>query len=171
MFNSASLPYRLHKVAWPVGLAGLTVFMTALALSLSASGYGQQAGTTGNDTVTGVVSSGLAEVAGSHPSRRVEVIVQLDRGTNPRVGKDLIAAAGGHVTGELHVINGLAARMTAAKAETPRLLPRRTRRLAQLDRQEEQRSTTAGWRPPTTPHCRRRTPGPRARPARASASR
>ena len=57
-------------------------------------------------------------MAGSHPARRVEVIVQLDRGTNPRVGKELISAVGGHVTGDLHVINGLAARMTAAKAET-----------------------------------------------------
>ena len=75
-----------------MGLASLTVFMTALALSLSASGYGQQAGTAGNDTATGVVSSGLAEMAGSHPARRVEVIVQLDRGTNPRVGKELISA-------------------------------------------------------------------------------
>ncbi len=118
MFNSASPPYRLHKVAWPVGLASFTVFMTALALSLSGFGYGQQTGSTGNDTATGVVSSGLAEMAGSHPARRVEVIVQLDRGTNPRVGKDLISAAGGQVTGDLHVINGLAARITAAKAQT-----------------------------------------------------
>jgi serine protease AprX len=57
-------------------------------------------------------------MASSRPSRRVEVIVQLDRGTSPRVGRELIAASGGRVTGDLHVINGLAASMTAAKAKS-----------------------------------------------------
>jgi serine protease AprX len=61
-------------------------------------------------------STALDALAASHPSKRVEVIVQLERGTAANSGKALISEHDGRVTRDLHIINGFGAEMGAAKA-------------------------------------------------------
>ena len=56
----------------------------------------------------------LAQVAAAHPSRSAEVIVRL--AGSEADGREAIARHGGRVTGELHIFNGLVARMPAGAA-------------------------------------------------------
>lgn len=58
----------------------------------------------------------LTELALTQPGKKVDVIVQLDRGTSAAYGANLVAAAGGEVTRDLHIINGLGAQMSAKAA-------------------------------------------------------
>jgi serine protease AprX len=58
----------------------------------------------------------LAGLATDQPTKRVEVIVQLDPGTDVSQARKLVRAAGGRVTGELPIIGALAARMSARAA-------------------------------------------------------
>jgi serine protease AprX len=58
----------------------------------------------------------LGDLASSQPGKQVDVIVQLQRGTSGAQGRILIEAAGGEVTRDLHIINGLGARLGAAAA-------------------------------------------------------
>jgi serine protease AprX len=62
------------------------------------------------------ISPSLSDLADRHPRRQVEVIVQLDAGTKPAAGRDAVRSLGGRVTGDLHIINGLAAEMRAGAA-------------------------------------------------------
>jgi serine protease AprX len=55
----------------------------------------------------------LAEVAKAHPGRSVEVIVRLADGRSAAQGRAAIRRHGGRVIGELHIFNGLVARMRA----------------------------------------------------------
>jgi serine protease AprX len=63
------------------------------------------------------IQSALTQLASRHPSRQVEVIIQLQPGTNPSAGGSLVRAAGGSVIGKLPIINGLGARMPAGGAQ------------------------------------------------------
>ena len=58
----------------------------------------------------------LADLAVSKPGKRVEVIVQLTPGTERAAATPLIERLGGRVTRDLHIINGLGAKLTAADA-------------------------------------------------------
>jgi serine protease AprX len=58
----------------------------------------------------------LTELASASPSRQVDVIVQLERGTSADAGANLVRAAGGTVTRDLHIINGLGAELSASAA-------------------------------------------------------
>ena len=62
------------------------------------------------------VTPALARIAKSDPRRDVEVIVQLQRGTDPARGRLTVKDLGGKVVRELHVINALAAEMSAGQA-------------------------------------------------------
>jgi serine protease AprX len=97
--------------------AALVVLAVAtLVVGAMASG----AGTNGSAvSVSGSPSSSagtLAQLAATQPAKRVEVIVQLQRGTDSAVGRNLIHGAGGRVTRDLRIINGFGAEMTAAAA-------------------------------------------------------
>jgi serine protease AprX len=61
-------------------------------------------------------ASAVARVAAAHPGRRVEVIVQLRRGVSATQGRALVRALGGQPGIDLHIINGLSARVTPAGA-------------------------------------------------------
>ncbi len=58
----------------------------------------------------------LARVAASTPERQVEVIIQLTRDVNVAQGRALVRALGGRPGMDLHIINGLSARLTAGNA-------------------------------------------------------
>src|SRR4051794_29950639 len=60
----------------------------------------------------------LRQLAARRPAASAEVIVQFDGSVAPAARRQLVAAAGGRVTRELHSTPGLAARMPAAKAVT-----------------------------------------------------
>jgi serine protease AprX len=58
----------------------------------------------------------LDQLAAAQPAKRVDVIVQLGHGTSVAEGSALVRAAGGQVTRNLHIINGVGARLGAAAA-------------------------------------------------------
>jgi serine protease AprX len=58
-----------------------------------------------------------AAEAASGRDRHLEVIVQMDAGRAPAAGKSAVRAAGGRVTGDLPIINGFGAELSADAAE------------------------------------------------------
>ena len=58
----------------------------------------------------------LERMAAKDPSRRVEVVVQLQSGTGLSDGRALVASAGGQTTTELPIINAVGAELTASEA-------------------------------------------------------
>jgi serine protease AprX len=63
------------------------------------------------------VQAALTQLASRHPNRQVEVIIQLRPGASLAGGDSLVSSAGGTVIRDLEIINGLAARMPASKAQ------------------------------------------------------
>jgi serine protease AprX len=61
-------------------------------------------------------SASLTDLAASKPAQKVDVIVRFERGTSAAQGAGIIRAAGGHVTRDLHIINGVGAELSAAAA-------------------------------------------------------
>jgi serine protease AprX len=88
--------------------------LALLAVSLSPAGIG--GGHSQSASSGGTASPALTATANAHPRKSVEVIVQLDRGTDAAAGRTLVATHGGRVTRDLHIINGFGAEMEAAKA-------------------------------------------------------
>ena len=58
----------------------------------------------------------LAHLAATTPQRRVQVIIQVVRGTDPARGTALVRSLGGHPGPVVPIINGLSAEMTARAA-------------------------------------------------------
>ena len=83
-----------------------------------ASGPGAAAGTSGSPTASASLSPQLAHLAATAPRRRVQVIVQLRPGVNSAAGRSLVRSLGGIPGLDLHIINGLSARLTAGAART-----------------------------------------------------
>ena len=79
----------------------------------------------------GTLTPSLARLAGTHPDRPVDVIVQLTAGTDIARGDALVHAAQGKVTGALPIINAVSARMSAGAAAE--LARRRGVRAVSLD--------------------------------------
>jgi serine protease AprX len=73
-------------------------------------------GTGGGPAATGSLSGALARVTADSPRRRVEVIIQLRRGVDAAQGRALVRSLGGQPGADLHIINGLSARLAAAAA-------------------------------------------------------
>ncbi len=95
-----------------------------LAAALSAGTMVALGGSALSGPSGGVVGSGagqphsaLGEIAAAHPSKQVEVVVQLAAGADAASGRELIRNAGGEVTRNLPIINGLGARLDAASAQ------------------------------------------------------
>jgi serine protease AprX len=61
-------------------------------------------------------SPALQQLAAAHPGRIVDAIVRLDAARSTADGRALVRRHGGRLTGDLHIIHGLAARMTAREA-------------------------------------------------------
>jgi serine protease AprX len=65
-----------------------------------------------------VLSPSFASAAfAAGPGRQVEVIIQLTRGVDPARGRELVRALGGQPGLDLHIINGLSARLPAGAAQ------------------------------------------------------
>jgi serine protease AprX len=113
-----------HRIRWGL-TAGASTAMLALLVALAtlpATGLSHST-TASSEAGSGIASAPLVRLAANHPGRSVEAIVQFENGVSPSKAHKLVRANGGRVTGELPIINGVAARMTAARAN----------RLAHLD--------------------------------------
>src|ERR1700757_2179928 len=56
----------------------------------------------------------IARLASTQPKRSIEAIVQFKADVSPERPRWDVSRSSGHVIGDLHIINALAARMTAA---------------------------------------------------------
>jgi serine protease AprX len=96
-----------------VAFAAAVCILAALVAATGPAALGFGSGQTANEAA---VSPALAELAAAHPAKQVQAIVQLDRGTTPEAGKQLVTQLAGRTTDELPIINGLVARMSASDA-------------------------------------------------------
>jgi len=112
MSISPALPYRIR---WGLTAAASFVVLAAMVVlaALSATGLSNAAS---HEATTGIASAPLVRLADNHPGRSVEAIVQFENGVGPTRAHQLVRANGGRVTRELSIINGLAVRMSAARA-------------------------------------------------------
>jgi serine protease AprX len=113
-----------HRIRWGLTAGASTAMLALLVVlaTLPATGLSRST-TASSEAGSGIASAPLVRLAANHPGRSVEAIVQFENGVSPSNAHKLVRANGGRVTGELPIINGLAARMTAARAN----------RLAHLD--------------------------------------
>jgi serine protease AprX len=101
---------------WNASAVALATAICVLATLTLATAKVTGAGSATTSADTAKASPALLKLAHGHPTQRVEAIVQLEGGTTPAAGKRLVAELGGRTTGELPIINGLAARMSAQGA-------------------------------------------------------
>jgi serine protease AprX len=121
MTSRIGITYRMR---WMHGLAASMLLGLTLAVSLLG-------GTPGTDVVAAVASANgapapvvdptaidprLQALAARRPGASAEVIVQFQRDVTPGARRDLAARFGARDVRELHIISGVAARMTAAQA-------------------------------------------------------
>jgi len=110
-----------------VAAAALLVAAAAWLLHLSPSdaprgetgpsaGSASASGTGGGTAGASGLSEDLARVAAASPRRRVEVIIQLRPGVSVVRGRALVRSLGGQPGVDLHIINGLSARLAARAA-------------------------------------------------------
>ena len=101
-------------------MTALTVAAVALLAAVLAGlfvlGSGAAPNAGARPTVPTGVSPALARAAATSPTRQVEVIIQLRRGVDAARGRALVRAVGGRPGIDLHIINGLSARLPAAAA-------------------------------------------------------
>ena len=98
-----------------VAVGALSLIAAALVwLLVPSPGATPQAGA--RPTGPTSLSPALAHAALITPGRRVEVIIQLRRGVDPARGRALVRALGGRPGVDLHIINGLSARLPAGAA-------------------------------------------------------
>jgi serine protease AprX len=109
---------------WRGMFAAFMVAMLSVAGLFIVRSYDATAGAGAGAGMGGAVSgphaagtSPLANLANTDPQRRVEVIFQLAPGTDSAAGKELIRNAGGVVTRDLPIIDGLGAKLDAAAAQ------------------------------------------------------
>jgi serine protease AprX len=95
------VPRSKHAVRRSL-IALIALAAAVLAAALTAAGPAQAAS--------------LGRLARAHPDRYVDAIVRLQSATGVRTGRALVRRRGGRVTGDLHVIHGLAARLSARAA-------------------------------------------------------
>jgi serine protease AprX len=105
----------LNRIRWGFYAASAVVLfaLCALSIQLSAPSTSGASGSAGSGIP---VTPKLERMAQSAPSTRVEVIVQLANDTSPAEGRSLISRFEGRTTGEVELINGLVARMSAGEA-------------------------------------------------------
>ena len=104
--------------SWRGLFAALMVTVLCVAGLLVVRSY--DPGVTVAGSVTGPQAAGsspLANLAKTDPQRRVEVIIQLSDGTDAAAGRELIREAGGDVTRNLPIIDGVGAKLDAAAAQ------------------------------------------------------
>ena len=114
---SFSAPNIVFRMRWMVGIALLAI-AAALPVALTGSRVelpSVEATPAAAETLPSLNPS-LAALAERSPSKRVEVIVQLNPGTTRADAAPLVRELGGKVTRDLHIINAVAAKLPAAGA-------------------------------------------------------
>jgi len=111
MSISLALPYRIR---WGLTAGAATAMLAALVV-LATTGLNHTAAGS-REAASGIASAPLVRLADEHPGRSVEAIVQFDNGVSASSAHKLVRANDGRVIGELPIINGLAVRMSAARA-------------------------------------------------------
>ncbi len=109
------------RIRWGFcALSAVALLIASVALSFALATAGAPAPTSdlppAAATFDGGSSPALAKLAGTKPGTQVEAIVQFKADVAPRETRQIVRTAGGRVTGDLHVINGLAADMSAGEA-------------------------------------------------------
>jgi serine protease AprX len=109
------------RIRW--GMETMSAAISALLLTLTVvvavqlpSRIAETSGFASDAALTGSADAGLDKLAAAHPEKWVDVVVQLQRGMSIDQGSRLVQSAGGELSRELHIINALGARMTAAAA-------------------------------------------------------
>jgi serine protease AprX len=106
--------FRIRLAAAATTLAALAALL--IVISLGASPPPSPMPTAAASTAPPSLSPDLAKLAAAHPLQRVEVIIQLARGTAAAEGPALVRSFGGVPGLDLHIIHGLSARLTAGAA-------------------------------------------------------
>jgi serine protease AprX len=111
----------VYRMRWMQALAAATLLALAvlyatLAASSAVGAVRSSHASAAPAADRTAVDPRLRALAARHPGKSAEVIVQFSRSVAASDQRALVARSGGRVTRELHVINGLAARMPAAKA-------------------------------------------------------
>ncbi len=111
----------VHRMRWMQALAAtlllaLAVLFAGLVASSARAVVRSPRASAASAADPTAVDPRLRTLAARHPGQSTEVIVQFSQGVAPAAQRALLARSGGRVTRELHVIHGLAARMTAGRA-------------------------------------------------------
>ena len=103
MHRSALLRSARVRLVHRIGLLALTTALVGGSLTAATAASAAQ-------------TDRIDALAAAHPQRMVDVIVRLDAGANAAAGRADVRRLGGRVTGDLHIIHGLAARLAARDA-------------------------------------------------------
>jgi serine protease AprX len=111
-------PLRIRWGFCAISAVALLIAAVSLSSALTPAGVPSSPanGHPAAATMDGGASPALVKVAAAKPGKQVEAIVQFKTGVEPSAARQLVRMNGGRVTGDLHVINGLAARMSASEA-------------------------------------------------------
>jgi serine protease AprX len=117
MSNTHALPQRIRWGFTAAASTAMLAVLVVLATLMPANGLEHSgAAPTPAAAHTGGISPALTRIADKHPGKRVEAIVQFSKGVGPAKAQRVSRAYGARVTGDLHIINGLAVEMRAAAA-------------------------------------------------------
>jgi serine protease AprX len=115
----------VDRMRWMSALAAAAVLPLALAVALAAN-HGQLPSLQLAPLAAAAAPAGssapldprIASLAAQHPNQLVETIVQFKAGVTPGRSRWDVTRFSGRVFGELHIINALAVRLTAAHARS-----------------------------------------------------
>ena len=113
-----------RRITWITALSALAAALAVVGLARLGSSPAALSTSSVVPSSVGSAGPGLFALASEHPAQRVHVIVQFTGGTSAATQRTLVTAAAGQVTRDLHIINGLGVRMTAAAARTLAADPR-----------------------------------------------
>ena len=113
-------PLRIRWGFSAISAVALLAIAVSLSLAFSTAGVPTSPGDghPAAATLDGGASPALVKLAAAKPGKQVEAIVQFKTGVEPADARHMVRTNGGRVTGDLHVINGLVARMTAGEANS-----------------------------------------------------
>ena len=110
-------PNIVFRMRWMVGIALLAI---AAIVPATVARSGAELPASGSAPAAAAplpsLTPSLADVAERTPGKRVEVIVQLNAGTERAAAAPLVRELGGRVTRDLHIINAVVAKLPAAGA-------------------------------------------------------
>jgi serine protease AprX len=114
----------VERMRWMSALAASAVLAVGVIIALSMVGKPLTAPAATASPASDAAGSSatldprIGTLAARHPSRAVEAIVQFNAGVSAAAQRADVARVNGRVTGDLHIIHGLAVRVSAARAGT-----------------------------------------------------